>query len=198
MPLLRHAVRRPLGLHGGTVEHARLPNSEIGHVDHFLDFPVSLSLDFADFEGDQGSEVLLLLSQRLADQPDEFSTFRGRDHPPGEESLNRFFHDALIVFGGTGVNTGNHLSGRRICRMQQRTPGVAGPPVAPGAASRIHGLDAQIFERCLCGAHRKHAPNSLARKSFNGTDSCVTKPWYFEGALRTRSITQQMLEAVVT
>ena len=72
------------------------------------------------------------------------------------------------------------------------------PPVFARAASGIHGLNAERFERGMNGTHRKQAPKSLVRKSFNGIDSCVTNPWEAWGCRSTRSMTQQTLEAVVT
>ena len=47
MPLLVHAVLRPLRMHRQAVEHARLADGEVGDVDHLLHFAVAFGLDLA-------------------------------------------------------------------------------------------------------------------------------------------------------
>ena len=66
MPLLVHAVLRPLGVHREAVEHARLADREVGDVDHLLHFAQALGLDLAVLERDQRAEILLRRAQRLA------------------------------------------------------------------------------------------------------------------------------------
>ncbi len=66
MPLLVHAVLRPLRVHGEAVEHARLADGEIGDVDHLLHFAQALGLDLAVLERDQRAEVFLRRAQRVA------------------------------------------------------------------------------------------------------------------------------------
>ena len=63
VPLLVHPVRRPLGVHGLAVEHARLTDGEVGDVDHLLHFAVAFGLDLAVLERDEAAQGVLVLAQ---------------------------------------------------------------------------------------------------------------------------------------
>ena len=76
MPLFAHSVGGPLRLHRGAVEHARLADGEVGHVDHLLYFAVALGFDLADLERHQRAELIFFLSQGLADQTDQLASLR--------------------------------------------------------------------------------------------------------------------------
>ena len=49
VPLLSHPVLRSLGLNHQAIELTGEPHGKVGHVDHFLDFALSLSLGFSHF-----------------------------------------------------------------------------------------------------------------------------------------------------
>ena len=59
VPLLVHAVLRPFRVHGVAVQHARLPDREIGDVDHLLDLAVALRFDLAVLQGHQTAQQIL-------------------------------------------------------------------------------------------------------------------------------------------
>ena len=75
-----------------------MADDEIGHVDHLLHFSVTLGFNLSDFQRHQRAQLILLLSQGLADQSNDLTSLRRWDHTPDLKRLKRFFHDALIVF----------------------------------------------------------------------------------------------------
>ena len=136
------------------VEHARLADGEVGHVDHFLDFAVTLGLDLSDLERHERAELVLLFPQSLADQTDELAPLRRGDRAPCRERFADLRHDVLIVLGRAGPDRSNDFASRRIDGLEQRAGRVIRPPVFARAASRIHGLNAERFERGMDGTHR--------------------------------------------
>ena len=89
MPLLVHAMRGPLRVHGVAVEHARLAHGEIGDVDHLLHFAVAFGFDLAHLQRDQGAQRVLVLAQRFAHEAHGFATLRRRHFAPGLEGRLR-------------------------------------------------------------------------------------------------------------
>ena len=63
MPLLVHAVARPLAVHRQAVELARQADREVADVDHLLHLAQPLGEDLAHLERDQPAERLLVLAQ---------------------------------------------------------------------------------------------------------------------------------------
>ena len=130
MPLLVHAVTRPLGMHREAVEHARLADGKVGDVDHFLDLAVALGLDLAHLEADEAAEQVLLGTKRLAHEPHGLATTRRRHVAPGGECRGGACHDALVVLGAGGADSRDDLAGRRIDRVDERGVGGCMPVLA--------------------------------------------------------------------
>ena len=154
MPLFAHPMGGPFRLHRRAVEHARLPDGEVGHVDHFLYFAVALGLDLSDLERHECAELVLFFPQGLADQTDQLAPLRRRDRAPCRERFADLRHDMLIVLGRAAPDRSNGFAGRWIDGLEQRSGRMIRPPVFARAASRIHGLNAERFERGMDGTHR--------------------------------------------
>ncbi len=97
MPLLVHAVLRPLGVHGRAIQHPRLPHGEVGDVDHLLNFAEPFRQDLAILERDQRPEVLLVTAQLFAQQANRLAPLRRRNAAPRGSGLNRGRHDSFVV-----------------------------------------------------------------------------------------------------
>src|SRR5690348_18309026 len=198
MPLLAHPVGRAFRLHRSPVEHARLTDRKVGHIDHLLHFAVAFGFDLADFERNQRAELIFFLPQRLPDQAHELSAFGGRHHAPAAKHFKRLFRNVLVIIGRAGTYRGDHFTCCRVDGLEQRAGDLVRPALFSNAATGVDRLNSEILEGGLNGTHRKQAPNSLARKSFSRIESWVMNPWYRDGWLSIRSMTQQTLEAVVT
>jgi len=121
MPLLIHAVLGALGMHGKAVQHARLPDREIGDVDHLLDFAIALGLDLAVLQRHQAAERVFVGAQFLAHQAYGFAAFRRRDLTPLLGGLNGGGHDLLVVRKGRAAHLGQPLAARGVEGVDQRT-----------------------------------------------------------------------------
>ena len=85
MPLLHHAVVRPLARQGEALELARQADGVVADVDHLLHLALALGGYLAHLEGDQTTKVGLGRAQFLADQADELTPARrGHAAPFGE------------------------------------------------------------------------------------------------------------------
>ena len=82
MPLLVHAMLRALRMHGAAVEHARLPDREIGDIDHLLHLAERLGEDLAVLERDQLAELTFVLPQLLGEQAHQLAALRRRARRP--------------------------------------------------------------------------------------------------------------------
>ena len=89
MPLLVHTVLRPFGVHRQAVQHARLPDREIGDVDHLLHFTVALGFDLAVFEGNEAAERVFAIAKLLGDQSDDLAALGSRHLAPAAGRLDR-------------------------------------------------------------------------------------------------------------
>ena len=77
-------------MHGSAVEHARLPDREIGDVDHLLDFAVTFLLDLSGFQRHQRTEGVFFAPQRVADAPHQLAPpRRGHGLPCGAGCARR-------------------------------------------------------------------------------------------------------------
>ena len=85
MPLLHHAVPRPLGGDRQAVELAREADREVADVDHLLHLAVSFRADLAHLERDEVAERLLHLAQCLAEVAHELAALRRGRLAPAEE-----------------------------------------------------------------------------------------------------------------
>jgi hypothetical protein len=77
VPLLIHPVAGAFGVHGEAVELAGEADGEVGDVDHLLDFSSAFGEDFAGFEGDEGTEIVLGFTEGVADFADDVAAARG-------------------------------------------------------------------------------------------------------------------------
>ena len=135
MPLLVHAVHRPLRVHRQAVQHARLTDGEVGDVDHLLHFAIAFRLDLAGFERDEAAERALVRAQLLADQAHGLAALRRGDRAPLLERLARRNDHALVVGGGRAAHAAEQLAGGGIDRLDERARGVLRPAAVlrPGA-----------------------------------------------------------------
>ena len=104
MPLLVHAVLAALGVHGAAIEHARLADRQISHVDHLLHLAQSLGDDLAVFERHQLGQFALVLPQLIAQRPHQIAALRGRHIGPAARGRDRLAHHRLIA-GRAGGRT---------------------------------------------------------------------------------------------
>ena len=147
MPLLVHAVLRPLGVHGQAVEHARLADGEVGDVDHLLHFAVALGLDLAVLERDQRAERVLGGAQRVAEQADGFAAPRRGHIAPRGGGFDGAAHDGFVVGDGGAAHLREHFAGRRIDRSDQRCrrcPWTS--PALPHPGAGVDRIDAESLE----------------------------------------------------
>ena len=97
MPLLVHAVLAALGVHGAAIEHARLTDRQIGHVDHLLHLAQPLGDDFAVFERHQFGQLALVLPQLIADLAHQIPALRRGHVGPGARRADRLAHDGVVA-----------------------------------------------------------------------------------------------------
>ena len=114
MPLLVHAVARPLAVHGEAVELAGKAGGEIGDIDHLLHFALAFGQDFAHLERNQRAEILLVLAQFQTDLADDFAPPGSRHHAPIEEGLGRARYNALVIGRPGQTDFSEGFAGRRI------------------------------------------------------------------------------------
>ena len=72
-------------MHRVAVQHARLADSEVGDIDHLLNFADTFSLDLAHFERDETAERITMLTQRISDQSNGVTAYRRWNFAPLKE-----------------------------------------------------------------------------------------------------------------
>src|SRR4051794_41057049 len=127
MPLLDEPVLGTLAGDRQAVELARDAHGEVAHVDHLLDFSFSLGEDLPRLESHEPSQVLLSLTQRLSDLPDDLSTPWRWDVPPRLEREASPFDDAIEVIGGAAGHACDRLTGGRVDRHETRASRLVDP-----------------------------------------------------------------------
>src|SRR5437660_3942295 len=97
MPLLDHPVIRPLAGDRQPMKLPRQADREVAHVDHLLDLALPLRADLARLQGDEPTQLALLLAESLPEQTDDLTPTRGRHPPPALERLASFLRDPTII-----------------------------------------------------------------------------------------------------
>src|SRR5690606_23571880 len=88
MPLLHHAVARPLRRDGQAVELPAQADGEVADVDHLLDLAEPFGADLPHLQGDELAERLLVRSEQLAEGAHELAALgRGTYAPLLEAGL---------------------------------------------------------------------------------------------------------------
>ncbi len=153
MPLLVHAVLHALRMHRQAVQHARLPDGEIGNVDHLLDLAIALGLDLAVLQRYQAAERVLVAAQLLGHQANRLAALGRRHLSPALRRGDRGAENMFVVLGGRGAHPREALSGRRIDGLDQR-PGVKlAPAVAAGPAAGIEFAEPEGVQRIVDFRH---------------------------------------------
>jgi hypothetical protein len=73
---------RPFGSDGEAVELAGQSDSEVADVDHLLHFAFAFSEDLASFECDEAPQVVLGITQGVAELAEDLAAFGGGDKLP--------------------------------------------------------------------------------------------------------------------
>lgn len=121
MPGLGETVAGALGGDRTAVELAGEADREVADVDHFLDLAERLGADLARFDGDEVGQLVLVVTQQLAQAAHEFAAAGRRRGAPGEERLAGGGDGLLGVLGGGRAQTEEVFPG----------DGAAGGEVAP-------------------------------------------------------------------
>ena len=132
-------------MHREPVQHARLPEGEVRHVNHLLHLAVTLGLDLADLHRDQAPQGIFLLPQRFANESHHLASRRSRNHAPLPERPLAFMQKVLILACRAEVNASKGLAGRGIDRFQGAGIGICRPPVGSTTPSRIDVLYAKVL-----------------------------------------------------
>src|SRR5262249_46232696 len=143
MPLLVHAVRWTLAVHGEPVELARETDRKIAYVDHLLHFAKSLGEDLAVLHGDEPAEIFFRLAQRVAERAHHFATPRRGHETPGLEGAQSLFHHGFIIGVQRLAHASDGLAGRRILGDDLRAARVE-PAARAGAG--VGRADAEPLE----------------------------------------------------
>ena len=151
MPLLVHAVPRPLRSDGEAVELTRQTDGEIADVDHLLYFAFTLRLDLPHLECHQGAEWFLVFAEQVPEFADVVTPLGCGKHPPSLERVNRRPDHALIVVAISAGDGGDLLSGRGVLHGQL---GTAGVQPAPGEGTGIGVLQPECGENSVT-VHRR-------------------------------------------
>ena len=101
MPLLHHAVLRPLGGDGQPVQLPGKADGEIANINHLLHFAFAFRQDFPGFQRDKSAQIGFGVAQGVAELADDFAAFRrGQALPvlrgPGPARVDR----ALVIGRG--------------------------------------------------------------------------------------------------
>src|SRR5262245_66104777 len=92
---------------------ARQADREVADVDHLLNFADTFGEDFADLDGDEATERLLVGAQLLAEEVDKLPAMGRRDIAPDEKRGMRNI-DGLTCFDCIGLaDMLDHLAGDR-------------------------------------------------------------------------------------
>ena len=124
MPLLVHAVARPLRRDRETVELSRQADGEVGDVDHLLDFALTLCLDLPHLECDEGTERLPVLAQQVSDDTDVLAALRGGHHPPRFEGVGGGRDDLLVVGTVGAFHRADTFTRRRVLDFEFGATGL--------------------------------------------------------------------------
>ena len=144
LPLLDHAVPRPLAGDRQSVKLARQADGEVAHVDHFLDFALPLGADLAGLQRDQKPEIGLEGTKGGSDLADDFSSPRRRNEPPRSKRRSRAIDDSLVIGGRGRAHSRQRLAGGRVGRMNQTAGGGLNSCAAGYADVRV--CDAQPLQ----------------------------------------------------
>ena len=98
-------------MHGVAIQHTRLANREITDIDHFLNFSITFSLDFAHLQADQAAQCILVLAQCFGAQANGVTTLRCRYLSPFLEYFSRVGDEFFVVVRRGSIHTGDHFSG---------------------------------------------------------------------------------------
>ncbi len=202
VPLLVHAVPRALGMHRQAVEHARLSDREVGHVDHLLDLAVALDLDLAHLEADQAAEQSFLRAQRLAHEAHGLAAARRRNFAPGGECRGGARHHALVVGLARGAHASDDFARRGVHGVDERRVG-GGVPLLAGIRAWIHGLESEaredaaglagdlVLHRLPLGVHRSAPARLRCRPALPSItilpETDLSVPWLYQAPKRFAS-----------
>ncbi len=156
MPLLVHSVLRPLGVHRQTVQHARLPDREVGDVDHLLHLAEAFREDLAVLQGHKGTQIALMAAQLFSQQPHRLAALRRGHLAPGGGGRERRGNDILIVGRICGTHLGEEGAVGRIADVQKGAVLRVGPAVRAGPGPGADRIQSQPHENRVQvdGAHR--------------------------------------------
>ena len=114
MPLFIHAMAGPFRMHGLAIQHARLADREVGHVDHLLYLAVTLGFDLADLQRYEAAQRVFFSPEGLANQPDHLAPLRRRHQAPLCERPLRICYHPLVVSRRCRSHPGDYVSRSRI------------------------------------------------------------------------------------
>src|SRR5215471_7848805 len=97
MPLLVHAMVRPLARYREAVELTREADGEVSEVDHLLHFAEAFGENLAGFESYQGAELGLMRAELVADLAHDLAPGGRGDQAPARERFSGLTDDAIIV-----------------------------------------------------------------------------------------------------
>src|SRR5690606_17275783 len=160
VPLLVHAVLRPLRGDGEPVELTGETYREVADVDHLLHLSDALGEDLAHLQGDQGAELLDVLPEGVAQPADVLAPFRGGKLTPALEGLHRVGDDLLVVLGRGHGHLRQGLAGGRVGDVDGLT-GRLEP--LPRVHTRVDLGDAEVLQDLLC-SHRAATTSISTRK----------------------------------
>ena len=95
MPGLHHPVAKPFRCDGQPVQLPRQTDGKITDIDHFLHFASAFGRDFARLYRDQPRQIVLVIAQGIAEQPDKLAAARRGNRTPLQKCLVGLFHDRL-------------------------------------------------------------------------------------------------------
>ena len=144
MPLLVHAVPRPLAVHGEPVQLARKAHREIRDIDHLLHLAAPFGQDFSHLDRDQRPQVVLGGAQFVGDLAHDLAAVRGRRHAPVEERFAGPRRHAFVIRHSGQLDFGQRFAGAGVQGLQV-TAGRIGDPIAMAGAG-VDWLDVQFFE----------------------------------------------------
>ena len=156
MPLLIHAMARPLAVHGQAIQLARETHGKVGHVDHLLHFALAFGADLAHLHGDQRAEVGFRAAQLIGHLAHDLAAFGRGNHAPFAEGLGGVRGYLLIVVAPRHAHARDDGAIRRVYGGQFAAGGL-GNPIAVARAG-IDRLNFQSFQNFVCRCRHERPP----------------------------------------
>src|SRR5262245_359526 len=124
MPLFHHPVARAFAGDRQAVELPRQPHREVAHINHFLNFTLTLRTDLACLQGDEQPEVGFLLAQGQADLPHDLAPPRWGKHPPAIKDMSGSIDYPVVDVWGGRQHCRDRLAGGGVDRYERLAPWI--------------------------------------------------------------------------